>query len=119
MENNINLANAAVVGENPEEGFIVEGKRLHAVDKAVAALKKQNNTPKQIVPLIKDALNALITYAKDKVEPHFLENARKVLSEKSEDQSALIANIEQIYIHLQHHDRNSLSTLIHHPQKSH
>lgn len=114
MAFNINLFNAAVVGENAEEGFIVENGRLHAVDVQVAALKKEKSNPKQIIPVLKDALTALIKYAEGKIPEHFLD----VKSIQNNEEAQLIEKIVQIYIHLPHTDRNNLSSLIHHKSVS-
>lgn len=115
---NTNLANAAVMGENPDSGFIVEGKRLHAVERSVAALKNQNNTLGELISIMREALKALIIYADGKVEPHFLEIAQNTLEREGENPSELMTKLEQIYRHLPHHDRNDLNSMIHHPQKS-
>lgn len=111
MEKDINLANAAVVAENPDTAFVVEGKRLHAVDERVADLKKENANPDQIISLMQEALQALVEFAQDKVESHFLD-----IDQPIQDQPQLIAKIEQIYTHLPHLDRQKLSSLIHHSQ---
>jgi hypothetical protein len=113
MENHINLYNAAVVGENPQAAYLVEGGRLHAVEKSVAELKKDQCDPEKTLPLIREGLKALITFAKGKAEPHFLEVDWKAMTGKNE-QAQLIDKIKHIYGHLPHHDRNTLSTLIHH-----
>lgn len=113
MENNINLYNAAVVGENPKAAYLVEGDRLHAVEQSVADLKKDQSNPEKTLPLIREGLKALITFAKGKAEPHFLEVDWTAIAGKNE-QAQLIDKINHIYSHLPHHDRNTLSTLIHH-----
>ena len=116
MENNEHLFNAAEVGENPETAFIVEGKRLHAVEQSVADQKKDKSDPKQVLPLMRDALKALIQYSQGKVESHFLEVDWKMIQGKQDEQMQLAHKIYSIYSHLPHHDRNELSSLIHHKQ---
>jgi hypothetical protein len=118
MENNGNLFNAAEVGENPETAFIAEGKRLHAVEPSVADQKKDKSDPKQVLPLMREALKALIQYAQGKVESHFLEIDWKMIQGKPDEQAQLVHKISNIYSHLPHQDRNELSSLIHHRQGS-
>jgi hypothetical protein len=113
MEFNENLYNAAVVGENPEAAFIVEGKRLHAVEEEIANLKKEKSDPKLIVPLMRDAWKALLKFAEGKVPSHLIEN---VVSLKPKEQDQLVEKIKNLYFHLPHHARNELSSLIHHKQ---
>lgn len=108
MEFNQDLYNAAVVGENPEAAFLVEGKKLHAVEKSIAALKKSN--PEAAIPLMQSALKALIKFANEKT----VEIDLKSVSLKSTELQQLVDKILQIYQHLHHHDRNDLSSLIHH-----
>lgn len=116
MENNDNLFNAAEIGENPETAFIVDGKHLHAVEQRIADQKQDKGDPKQVLPLIRDALKALIQYAEGKVESHFLEIDWKMIQGKPDEQAQLIHKVYNIYSHLPHHDRNQLSSLIHHKQ---
>lgn len=116
MENNENLFNAAVIGENPDTAFIADGNRLHAVEQSVAALEKNKSDPKKVLPLVRNALKALIVYAKGKVEEHFLEVDWKALSDKPNEQSQLVMKLHQIYSHLPHHEHNELCSLIHHKQ---
>lgn len=116
--NNMNLFNAAIVGENPEAGFLVEGKRLHATDPQVASLKKDKSKPELIIPLMQEALKDLVKFAQGKVPPHFLEIDWNAFTGKANEQEQLIAKIEQIYTHLPHVERNKLSTLIHHATAS-
>lgn len=118
MENNIPLFNAAVIGENPNTAFIIEGKRLHAVEQSVANLEKGKSDPKLILPLIRDALKALIKFAEGKVEGHFLECDWQSISGKPNEQIVLVKSIHEIYSHLPHVERNNLSSLIHHKQSS-
>lgn len=118
MENHANLFNAAEVGENPETAFIVEGKHLHAVEQRVADQKKDKSDPKLVLPLMRDALKALIQHAQGKVASHFLEVDWKMMQNKSDEQAQLIHHIYNIYSHLPHHDRNELSSLVHHKQAS-
>jgi hypothetical protein len=116
MKNNHNLCNAAEVGENPETAFIAENSHLHAVEQSVADQKKDKSDPKKILPLIREALKALIQYAQGKVESHFLEIDWKQIEGKADEQAQLVHKIHNIYSHLHHHDRNELSTLVHHRQ---
>lgn len=114
MENNDNLFNAAVVGENPDTAFIVEGNHLHAIEQSIANQRKDKSDPKKVVPMLRDALKALIAFAQGKVEGHFLEVDWNELSGKPNEQAQLIQKITHIYSHLPHHDRNDLSSMIHH-----
>lgn len=118
MEKNEHLFNAAEIGENPDTAFIIEGKRLHAVEKSVADQKKDKSDPKLVLPLIRDSLKALIQYAQGKVESHFLEIDWKMIQGKPDEQAQLIHKIHNIYSHLPHHDRNELSSLVHHKAAS-
>lgn len=118
MKNNDGLFNAAEIGENPSTAFIVEGNHLHAVEQSVADYQKDKCDPKKVLPLIREALKALIQHAKGKVEAHFLEVDWKMIEGKADEQKQLIHHIENIYTHLPHHDRNELSSLIHHKQAS-
>lgn len=112
MEFNGNLYNAAVIGENPEAAFIVEGQHLHAVEKHIAEKKKEKSNPKLVLPLMRDALKALVKFAEGKVSTTFTE----MISLKPNEQDQIVEKIEHIYKHLPHHDRNELSSLIHHKQ---
>lgn len=116
MNNHENLYNAAEIGENPDTAFIVEGKRLHAVEQRIADQKKDQSDSKIVLPLMRDALKALIQYAQGKVESHFLEVDWKMIQGKPDEQAQLIHHIHNIYSHLPHHDRNELSSLVHHKQ---
>jgi len=116
MKNNENLFNAAEIGENPDTAFIVEENHLHAVEQSVADQKKDQSDSKKVLPLMREALKALIQYASGKVESHFLEVDWKMLQGKPDEQEQLVHKIHNIYSHLPHHDRNELSTLIHHKQ---
>ena len=84
MENNNDLFNAAVVGENPDTAFIVEGNRLHAVEKRIAEQRKDKSDPKKVIPLLRSALKTLIGYSEGKVEGHFLDFDWKSFSGKPE-----------------------------------
>lgn len=118
MPSNIDLFNAAVVGENSDSAvFIVDGKHLHAVDVHVAALKNDKAQSEQITPLLREALKALVKFSMGKVEPHFLEIDYDSVSKNPKEQAWLVDKIAHIYSHLPHHDRNELSSLIHHKQK--
>ena len=110
MVNNDGLFNAAIVAENPEASFIVEGGRLHAVDKQVAALKKDKSDPKVVLPLMREALKALLQFTAGKLAPSYNE----MISMKPSEQDQLIEKLNHIYLHLQHQDRNELSSMIHH-----
>lgn len=114
MDLNGKLFNAVVIAENPDAAFIAEGNRLHAVEQHVADLKKDKSDPKIVLPLMRDALTALNQFAEGKVPQHFIE----MVSLKSKERDQLIEKIESIYAHLSHHDRNELSTLIHHKKAS-
>jgi hypothetical protein len=114
MEMNDNIFNAAEIGENPATEFIAEGKRLHAVEARVAHEQKDKSDPKIVLPLIREALIALIQYAQGKVESHFLDVDLKQFDGKPDEEVQLRGKIEHIFSHLHHHDRNELSSLIHH-----
>lgn len=116
MENNDNLFNAAMIGENSSMSFILEGKRLHAVEHSIAEQKLDKSNPKLITPFFRDALKALIQFASGKVESHFLEIDWKLIQGKGDEHTKIAHFIHNIYTHLPHHDRNELSTLIHHKQ---
>lgn len=110
MANNDGLYNAAVVAENPDAAFIVENGRLHAVEKRVAALKKDQSDPKNVLPLMRNALQALLQFASGKLSASYNE----LISMKPNEQDQLIEKINHIYLHLHHNDRNKLSSMIHH-----
>ncbi len=114
MEKNENLFNAAIIGENHESVFLVEGNHLHAVEKMIAERQKDKNDPKKVLPLIRKAVQELISYANGKVEQHFLEVDWKSFQDKPDEHEKLVSIIEHIFRHLPHHDRNELSSLIHH-----
>ena len=67
---------------------------------------------------MRDALKALISFSEGKVEPHFLEIDWDSLTDDLDEQSQLIHKIHNIYTHLPHHERNELSSLIHHKTSS-
>ncbi len=121
MKNDVNLFNAVIVGENGENPdlvfFVVEGNRLHAVDRQVANLKKGQSKPEQILPLMREALKALIAYSDEKVEPHILDVDWATFSGPNE-QTLLVGKIEHIFRHLHHNYRNELSSMIHHKQSA-
>lgn len=110
MDYNKDLYNAAVIGENPESAFLVEDGHLHAVEQHVASLKKDKSNPELVLPLMRNALNALLSYAKGKVSS----TTTDMISLKPNEQNQLIEKIFAIYTHLPHHDRNELSSMIHH-----
>lgn len=114
MKNNAGLFNATVIGENPGTAFIVEGVHLHAVEQRIAEQKKDQSNPKKIIPLMREALKALAQFAEGKVESHFLDIDWSGMANQSDEQEQLVQKIEQIFSHLPHHDRNYLSSLIHH-----
>lgn len=113
MAQNGNLFNAVVIAENPEMAFIADGNHLHAVDRKVAELQKDKSKPELVLPLMRKGFEALCKYAQGKVEQHFINSP---VSSKPNEQDRLIENIQNIYTHLPHHDRNELSSLIHHKQ---
>lgn len=113
-----NLYNAVVIGENPEACFIVEGDKLHAVDEKLASFKKEESNPKAVLPLMREALRSLIQFSQGKVTPHFLNVDFEALSKSASESQQLIVLIENIFTHLPHNERNKLSSLIHHAQKS-
>jgi hypothetical protein len=113
MKLNENLYNAAVIGENAESAdvaFIVEGKRLHAVEKSVAELEKEKSNPKLVLNLLRDAYTELQKFASGKAPQKFID----FISLKAEEYDQLLEKIANIYFHLPHSDRNELSSLIHH-----
>lgn len=116
MKENVNLYNAAIIGENSELGFIVDGSRLHAVELHVASLKKEKSDPELVLPLMRDALKALIKFAYGKVPTHVTEIDLKEISLKPNEHDQLIEKILHIFKHLSHQERNELSSLIHHKQ---
>jgi hypothetical protein len=65
---------------------------------------------------MRDALKALIQFAQGKVESHFLEVDWKMIQGKPDERALLVHKIYTIYSHLPHHDRNELSSRIHHKQ---
>lgn len=117
MEFNENLFNAAVVGENgdsPNIAFIAEKNRLHAVEQHIADKQKNKSDPKVVVPLMRDALNALLQFAKGKIPSQFVEVDLKAISLKPDEQEQFIEKLKNIYTHLPHQERNKLMSLIHH-----
>lgn len=116
MYQDVNLFNAAIVGENSGDAFLVEGSQLHAVDERVAALKKDKSNPKVVLPVIRDALKALINFAEGKLAPHYTDMNWKAISGQSEELEELIAKIRLIYFHLPHTERHRLSSIIHNSQ---
>jgi hypothetical protein len=117
-KNQIKLGNAAVVGENPEATFIIEeNNMLHAVDPGVANLKGKNSST-EIIPILKESLQSLLEFSQGKISPELIEAGQKILNEKESTLETVISQIEHIYQHLPHHDRNELSSLIHHSEQS-
>lgn len=107
------LFNAAVVGENPDSAFVLENYSLHAVEKNVAKLRKEQSREELVIPVMRDALQALIKYSEGKVPPHFLRIDWNGMTGNPNEQKELIYSIVQIYIHLPHYERNHLSSLVH------
>lgn len=114
MEKNENLCNAAIIGENHESAFLVEGNNLHAVEKLIADRQKDKSDPKKVLPLIRKAVEELIVFANGKVENHFLEVDWKSFKDQADEHERLVSIIDHIFRHLPHHDRNELSSMIHH-----
>lgn len=117
MKFNVQLFNAAVVGENDDDiAYIIENDRLHAVEPHIAELKKNLSSPELILPALRDALKALVKFSKGKVEAHLLEMAPTTSAKQNNERALLVSMIKHIFKHLPHHDRNDLSSLIHHKQ---
>jgi hypothetical protein len=114
MQFDENLFNAAIVGENPEMAFIVEGKRLHAVEKRVALREQAKSNLQLVLPLMRNALQALVEFAKAKVPSQFTSFDLKEISLQPTEYDQLIEKMRNIYSHLPHTDRRDLSSLIHH-----
>lgn len=117
MQSNQGLYNAAVIGENPEMEFLVENGHLHPVEPSVAERKPEQNNPEKVLPLMREALEELIKYAKEKVPLHFTDK-EQIVSLEPDEHDQLVQKIMNIYTHLPHHNRNEMSTLIHHKQKT-
>ena len=113
MELDHDLYNAAIIGENSESAFLLENNRLHPVEETVAEIKFEQSNPKIILPFMRRALDRLAQFAKGKVAPHFTDMEKNV-SLKPEEKDQLIEKIVNIYIHLPHHERIELSSLVHH-----
>jgi hypothetical protein len=112
-----NLYNAAVIGENggmPGVAFIVEDGRLHAVEQRIADQKKEKAKSELILPLMREALKALVTFSKRNAYDPSSDRGQKEISLKPNEQDQLIEKIQAIYVHLSHEDRSQLSSLIHH-----
>ena len=116
MKTNANLFNAAVIGENPTTAYILKGDHLHAVESSVAEERNNGNNAKNIVPLMKKALQALVEFSSGKVEAHFLDIDTDDFSDDEDGQDEIVEKIHQIYTHLPHHNRIELSSLIHNRQ---
>lgn len=117
MEFDKNLYNAAVVGENgemPDVAFIVEAGCLHAVEQRIADQKKEKSKSELVLPLMRDALNALVAFSKRNAYDPSTDRGLKEISLKPNERDQLIEKIKEIYVHLSHQDRNQLSSLIHH-----
>lgn len=110
MDLNGKLFNAVVIAENQDAAFIAEGDRLHAVEEHVAVLKQNKSDPTVVLPLMREALSALIQFAQGKVPQNFIE----MVSLKPDERDQLVDKIGNIYGHLSHHHRHELSSLIHH-----
>ena len=119
MEFDKNLYNAAVIGENgdmPDVAFIVEGNRLHAVEQRIADQKKEKSKSELVLPLMREALKALLKFAQRNAYEPSTDRGLKEISLKPNEQDQLIEKIKELYWHLSHKDRNQLCSLIHHPQ---
>lgn len=114
MDFDKDLYNATVIAENPEMVFLVEGDHLHPVEPSVGKLK--HASLETVLPLMRNALKKLAIFAQGKVPPHFTDMEKNV-SLKAHEKDQIIEKIGNIYHHLPHHDRNDLSTLIHHKLK--
>lgn len=117
MEFNVNLYNAAVIGENcdnPGVAFIAEGKQLHAVEQVIADQKKDKSAPAVVLPLMREALKSLLQFAQRNVPAANADIGLKGISLKEDEREQLIEKIKNLYGHLSHQDRNGLSSQIHH-----
>jgi hypothetical protein len=107
----VSLTNAVVVAENSGAAFMAEGPKIHAIDQVIATHRKEKSDPKVVVPLMVDALLALVEFAQGRVESHFLDIDVNSLSKS--DMKKVISKLLQVYSHLHHHDRNELSAMVH------
>lgn len=115
MDYNDNIFNAVVIAENcenPSVDFIVDGNHLHAVEDHVAKLRKAQSNPELVLPMMREALKALVQFSEGKVPTPFTE----LVSIKGSEKDQIFEKITAIYFHLPHHFRNELSSLIHHRQ---
>src|SRR5437870_4154125 len=103
MEFDVNLYNAAVIGENgemPGVAFIVEANRLHAVEQHIANQKKEKSDSKLVLPLMREALNALLKFAQRNAHQPIANRDLKDVSLKADERDQLIEKIKNIYVHL-------------------
>lgn len=113
MQFNDDLFNAVVIGENPESAFIVEGNHLHAVESPIAELKKDKSNLEIVLPLMRNAFEAILRYAQGKVPSRFT----NMISLKENERDQLIEKIVNVYTHLHRDERNELSSMVHHKAK--
>lgn len=111
MNHDENLFNAVMIAENPESAFLVEGNRLHAVEQHIAERKKEKSNPNLVLPLMRNALQALVKYTQDNVSPS---SGEVIVSLQANEHDQLVEKIKHIFDHLPKHIRNDLSSLIHH-----
>jgi hypothetical protein len=112
---NIDLFNAAVIGENHEAFFLLEEDgHLHAVEKLIAEHKIDQKQRTKVLEKIKEAKKALHAFARGKIEAHFLNDEPASYVNEKEEREQIVTQIHNIYYHLPHHFRNELSSLIHH-----
>lgn len=117
MKEQADLFNAAVVGENPEMAFtVLEGDHLHAIEPSIAEQKGGQIDAAKVTSLLRGAFKALSQFAEGKVEAQLLEIDWEGLAERPGEREELISKIRHVFVHLPHHDRNTLSSLIHHRQ---
>ena len=77
----------------------------------VANHRQKQSDPKVVLPVMIDALQALVDFATGKVESHFLDIDFNYLIEA--DEKVTIDKVIHIYRHLPHSARNELSSCVH------